>query len=144
MTIYFELEENPKGTAQMKGTAYQGGRIHHYEKKEVRQLRELYHHKIFKYFYTTKQNIPHFDGAVRFSAIFNYSIKDKKKWGLPKISRPDADNIVKLLLDVCSDLNMWDDDAQVTCLEVRKFYAEKPSICIEVMPYEVIKTEVKT
>ena len=38
MTIYFELEENPKGTAQMKGTAYQGGRIHHYEKKEVKQL----------------------------------------------------------------------------------------------------------
>ena len=30
MVIYFELEENPKGTAQMKGTAYQGGRIHHY------------------------------------------------------------------------------------------------------------------
>ena len=36
MTIYFELEENPKGTAQMKGTSFQGGRIHHYEKKEVK------------------------------------------------------------------------------------------------------------
>ena len=142
MTIYFELEENPKGTAQMKGTAYQGGRIHHYEKKEVRQLRELYHHEISKFFKNTKQSVPHLDGAVRFSAIFNYSIKDKKKWGLPKTSRPDADNIVKLLLDVCSDLNMWDDDAQVTCLEVRKFYAEKPSICVEVTPYDV-KTEVK-
>lgn len=143
MVINIILEENPKGTAQMKGTAYQGGRIHHYEKKEVRQLRELYHHKIFKYFHTTKQDIPHLDGAVRFSAIFNYSVKDKKKWGLPKTSRPDSDNIVKLLLDVCSDLNMWDDDAQVACLEVRKFYAEKPSICIVVMPYE-ISTEVKT
>lgn len=143
MVINIILEENPKGTAQMKGTAYQGGRIHHYEKKEVRQLRELYHHKIFKYFHTTKQDIPHLDGAVRFSAIFNYSVKDKKKWGLPKTSRPDSDNIVKLLLDVCSDLNMWDDDAQVACLEVRKFYAEKPSICIAVMPYE-ISTEVKT
>ena len=143
MVIHIILEENPKGTAQMKGTAYQGGRIHHYEKKEVRQLRELYHHKIFKYFHTTKQDIPHLDGAVRFSAIFNYSVKDKKKWGLPKTSRPDSDNIVKLLLDVCSDLNMWDDDAQVACLEVRKFYAENPSICIEVMPYE-ISTEVKT
>ena len=142
MVIYFELEENPKGTHQQKGVSVQGGRPHFYEKGNIRALRQTYHHKIFKYLYERKIQIEKLSGPVKVSILFNFSIKDKKKWGLPKDTRPDADNLAKLLLDVMSDF--WFDDAQVACLEVRKFYAEKPSICIEVVPYEVIKTEVKT
>ena len=142
MVIYFELEENPKGTHQQKGVSVQGGRPHFYEKGNIRTLRQTYHHKIFKYLYERKIQLEKLSGPVKVSILFNFSIKDKKKWGLPKDTRPDADNLAKLLLDVMSDF--WFDDAQVSCLEVRKFYAEKPSICIEVMPYEVIKTEVKT
>lgn len=144
MTIYFELEQNPKGTAQMKGTAFQGGRIHHYEKKEVRELRNLYHHKIFTALYKHKTLSPKYEGAVSLSVVFNYAIKDKKKWGHPKTSRPDCDNIVKLLLDVMTDLQFWNDDAQVAKLEVRKLYAEKPSIWICVDEYETFGTEAVT
>lgn len=140
MRIFFELPENPKGTAQMKGTSFQGGKIHHYEKKEIRELRALYHHEIFKFFYTNKMQVPHFDGAVYFSVTFTYSIKDKKRWGQPKTSRPDADNIVKLLLDVCTDLEMWPDDAVVADLHVRKLWGDKPSVRITIEPLEVIKT----
>lgn len=144
MTIYFELEENPKGTAQQKGVAYQGGRIHHYEKKEVRQMREIYHHKIFKVLYTNKVTAPNYQGPVSLKVIFNFSIKQRNKWGQPKTSAPDVDNLVKLLIDAMSDLNFWRNDSQVAKLEVRKFYAEKPSIYIEVDDYGIIRTEAVT
>lgn len=135
MTIYFELEENPKGTAQMKGTSFQGGRIHHYEKKEVKFTRNMYHLKIVSAAGGLAK-LPHFDGAVSCSVTFFYSIKQRKKWGLPKTSKPDCDNMVKLLLDVMTGLHIWDDDSQVAHLEVSKFYAEKPAILIVAEPME--------
>ena len=135
MTIYFELEENPKGTAQMKGTSFQGGRIHHYEKKEVKFTRNMYHLKIISAAGGLAK-LPHFNRAVSCSVTFFYSIKQRKKWGLPKTSKPDCDNMVKLLLDVMTDLQIWNDDATVAHLEVSKFYAEKPAILIVVEPME--------
>lgn len=140
MRIFFELPENPKSTSQEKGVSVVRGKVHHYEKKNVREMRERYRHEIFKFFYTNKMQVPHFDGAVYFSVTFTYSIKDKKRWGQPKTSRPDADNIVKLLLDVCSDLEMWPDDAVVADLHVRKLWGDKPSVRITIEPLEVIKT----
>lgn len=144
MKIYFELEENPRGTAQQKGTAFQGGRIHHYEKKEVRALRQLYHHKIFKELYTHDVPPPQFEGPVKLTIIFNYAIKNKKKWGTPKTSRPDVDNSCKLLIDVMTDLRFWSDDSQVSCLKACKFYAERPSIYLEVEPYNATREDEPT
>lgn len=135
MKVFFELEDNPKGTAQMKGTSFQGGRIHHYEKKEVKFTRNMYHLKIVSAMGGLAK-IPHFDGAVSCSVTFFYSIKQRKKWGQPKTSKPDCDNMVKLLLDVMTDIHIWNDDSQVAHLEVSKFYAEKPAILIVAEPME--------
>ena len=139
MRIRIDLEENPKGTHQQKGVSVQGGRPHFYEKGNIRALRQTYHHKIFKYLYERKIHIEKLSGPVKVSILFNFSIKDKKKWGLPKDTRPDADNLAKLLLDVMSDF--WFDDAQVACLEVRKFYAEKSSVIIDVEPYIALRRD---
>ena len=139
MRIRIDLEENPKGTHQQKGVSVQGGRPHFYEKGNIRALRQTYHHKIFKYLYERKIQLEKLIGPVKVSILFNFSIKDKKKWGLPKDTRPDADNLAKLLLDVMSDF--WFDDAQVACLEVRKFYAENPSVIIDVEPYIALRRD---
>lgn len=130
MTIYLELEKNPTATAQQKGVAYQGGRIHHFEKKNVRSQRMIYRSAIREEL--EGREIPHYDGPVCLNVTFDFAIKDKKKWGLWKDTRPDCDNIVKLLQDVLSDLGIWDDDAQIASLTVKKKYSDRPGILIDV------------
>ena len=46
-------------------------------------------------------------------------------------TRPDADNLEKLLMDVLSALNYFKDDAQVADLQIQKQWGEEPGIGIE-------------
>lgn len=130
MTIYLELEKNPTATAQQKGVAYQGGRIHHYEKKEVKNQRAIYRSAILGEL--DGMEVPHYEGPVYLNITFVFAIKDKKRWGQWKTSTPDVDNLVKLLIDSMSDIGWWDNDSQIASLHVRKKFDSKPGILIEV------------
>jgi Holliday junction resolvase RusA-like endonuclease len=44
---------------------------------------------------------------------------------IPHTAKPDADNLAKAVLDVCTDLGIWRDDSQITLLRVGKLYAGK-------------------
>lgn len=44
---------------------------------------------------------------------------------VPHTAKPDGDNLVKAVMDVCSQVNVWRDDAQVVDLFVQKRYAAK-------------------
>lgn len=43
---------------------------------------------------------------------------DKRIW---RDNGPDVDNVAKAVLDACNGI-LWDDDRQVVCLTVKKFY----------------------
>ena len=73
------------------------------------------------------KNIP-----LKLSVTFFYAIKQKKKWGLPKTTKPDLDNLLKNLQDYMTKLRFYVDDSQICWLEVKKFYSEKNSIEIEI------------
>lgn len=76
------------------------------------------------------------EGAIRLQVFWRFPTKDKKKWGTPKITRPDTDNLQKMLKDEMTRLGFWNDDAQVCDEHVRKRWAERGSISILVVPYE--------
>ena len=63
-------------------------------------------------------------GAVNLTVEWFFPTKDKRKDGMPKTTRPDCDNMVKLLLDVMTALRFWNDDAQVTSLTLIKRWSE--------------------
>lgn len=141
MRIFFELPENPKSTAQEKGTSVINGRVHHYEKKNVRQMRERYRHEIWAFMYKNKLTAPHFDGPIYLAVTFTHSTKTKKLHGQPKTTKPDLDNEVKLLIDVLADLEFFAvGDQQITSLHLIKRWGPKPTVDITVEPLEVIKT----
>ena len=71
-------------------------------------------------------------GAVRLYAVWNFPIKDKKKWGKLKTTRPDTDNVEKMLKDEMTRLGFWKDDAQVCVEIILKYWSEKGSITIMV------------
>ena len=61
------------------------------------------------------------------------------KWCFPRgrhrdgeyrTTKPDTDNLEKMLKDVMTDLGYWEDDALVASEVVEKFWAEIPGIYI--------------
>ncbi|MBU5453328.1 RusA family crossover junction endodeoxyribonuclease [Pseudoflavonifractor sp. MSJ-30] len=52
--------------------------------------------------------------------------------GSYRITKPDTDNLQKLLKDVMTGLGFWEDDARVAFELVEKFWAEVPGIFIRV------------
>lgn len=72
-----------------------------------------------------------YGGAVELVATWCFP-RGKHKDGEYRTSRPDTDNLQKLLKDCMTRVGFWKDDAQV-CREItEKFWAEIPGIYIRV------------
>ncbi len=71
-------------------------------------------------------------GAIRLQVKWLFYSEDKND-GEYRITRPDTDNLDKLLKDVMTDLKYWQDDAQVACEIIEKFWARTPGVfvCVE-------------
>lgn len=124
-TMYFD--KMPSGTAQMKRMNRKTGVF--FESEAVKASRMEYTLKL-------KKNAPTMPmtKAVCVNVWFRYGTKDKKKQGSYKTTKPDCDNVVKLLLDCMTDCGYWKDDAQIVSLGIVKSWArsEQSSIAIDI------------
>ncbi len=75
-------------------------------------------------------------GAVRLTAKWCFPIVGKHRNGEYKTSKPDTDNLQKLLKDVMTKLGYWTDDALVASEIVEKFWADRPGIYIAIEALE--------
>lgn len=67
-----------------------------------------------------------------FEVPTSYSKKKKKELiGQPHTTRPDIDNIVKIILDSLNGL-AYKDDNQIAKLEVEKVYGEEAKVVLEI------------
>ena len=73
-----------------------------------------------------------YNGALHFRVKWCFPVKGKHRNGEYKISKPDTDNLQKMLKDCMTILGFWKDDAQVALEIVEKFWAERPGLYIEV------------
>jgi len=78
---------------------------------------------------------------VRLSVVFLFprpgrlNKKSSPAERIPHVSKPDADNCLKSVMDCMTQLGMWIDDAQVCGVEVEKWYVsrdEKPGAEIRI------------
>lgn len=80
-----------------------------------------------------------FDGPVELIvvAVFewpkSWSTKQRMTAGAWKASKPDADNIGKLISDSLNCI-AWTDDARVARMEVQKIYSDKPEARVSLGP----------
>lgn len=79
-----------------------------------------------------------FTGAVRLIVRWCFP-RGRHADGEYRVTRPDTDNLQKLLKDVMTGLHYWRDDAQVACELCEKFWADKPGIYIRAEEIEVTK-----
>lgn len=80
------------------------------------------------------QHVPEqkYTTAVRLVTKWCFPITGKHQDGEYKITKPDTDNLQKLLKDVCTDLGYWTDDALVASEIIEKFWAKVPGIYIKI------------
>ncbi len=71
-------------------------------------------------------------GAIEIFVEWRFPVAGDHKDHEPKLTKPDTDNLQKLLKDVMTDLGFWKDDAQVFREHVCKIYADTPGIGIYV------------
>lgn len=75
-------------------------------------------------------------GAIRLIVKWCFPVTGKHSDGEWKTTKPDTDNLQKLLKDCMTKVGFWKDDAQVASEIVEKFWAAVPGIFISVAELE--------
>lgn len=119
----------PRTTSQQKGEQIVGkgknAYIHHYQKPKVEAAQNQY----------IAHLLPHrpqepIKGPVRLTVKFLFKANTQKQHGKPKTTRPDTDNMVKLLKDCMTKCGYWLDDSQVYDERVIKEWSLDPGVVI--------------
>lgn len=126
MQISFFLPMKPPTvTHQEKDIAVVKGKPVVYEPAELKAVRS----KLMAHLGQYAPLVP-LQGAVRLMVKWCFPITGKHEDGEWKTTKPDTDNLQKLLKDCMTDLGYWKDDAQVASEIVEKFWAKVPGIYV--------------
>ena len=126
-TQFFLPMDPPTATAQMHKVTIVNGRPALYDPPEVKDAKN----KLAAHLSKHRPPQP-LTGAVRLMTKWCFPIKGKHRDGDWRTSKPDTDNLQKLLKDAMTRLGYWKDDAQV-CSEIcEKFWAATPGIYIRI------------
>ena len=129
MTEFFMAMIPPTITAQQRQVTVRNGKPYFYEPAELKEAKA----KLRAYLAPHRPDTP-YETGVMLVAKWLFPIQDTKhKDGSYRITKPDTDNLQKMLKDVMTDLHFWKDDALVCSEHVEKFWAERPGIYIAIM-----------
>lgn len=70
-------------------------------------------------------------GAIRLTVKWLFP-RGEHNDGEYRITKPDTDNLQKMLKDVMTRCHYWNDDAQVASEVIEKFWADMPGIFIRI------------
>lgn len=123
---FFMAMDPPTVTHQEKKIGVRGGKPYLYEPAEVKTARA----KLTAHLGQHKPD-ERMKGAIRLVVKWCFP-RGKHKDGEYRTTKPDTDNLQKLLKDCMTDVGFWNDDAQVASEISEKFWAEIPGIWIRV------------
>ena len=110
ISFFMPMKEIPTHTSQQKGINFQKRKV--YTKQELLEVKQ-------KYMAALSGHRPEqpMIGPVGLMVCWNFPLTPGLKDGQWKTSKPDTENMLKLLKDCMTELDYWYDDAQV-CYEV--------------------------
>ncbi|MFC6464971.1 RusA family crossover junction endodeoxyribonuclease [Marinilactibacillus sp. GCM10026970] len=136
MTQFFvPLRNPPTTTHQQKQVTVKNGKPFFYEPEALEQARHLLTAHLGKH-------IPDkpFKGKALQCTVKWFFPTEAKKYtdGQYRKTKPDTHNLNKLLFDVMTDLNFWEDDALVASELIQKFWVKvsPPGIFIKIEELE--------
>ena len=130
MHFFISMKPPTKTYQQHRIGKRKDGSTYMYEDYELKEVRRLYRNNLVKF-------VPDepLHGAVRLVVKWCFP-KGRHRDGQYKTTKPDTDNLNKMLKDVMTQVGFWDDDAQVSSEIIEKFWADVPGIYIEVYEME--------
>lgn len=130
--------EPPTCTAQQAriGVLRKTGKVWTYHTDALRDARQKY----IAHLAGAAPEIP-LAGPLRLVVKWCFSAGDSHRDGQYKPTKPDTDNMIKLLKDCMTECRFWKDDAQVASEINEKFWSTKPGIYIEVQQLDPQVTE---
>lgn len=117
----------PTVTGQQKKVRIFKGKPIFYDSAAIKEARVLFQKMLEPYKPEQPLNPP-----VYLSITWNFPIKGRHKDGEWKSTRPDTDNLSKILKDEMQKAGFFKDDAHVTKEKIKKFYSANPGIEITV------------
>lgn len=114
-------------THQEKKAKCVKGKPQFYEPDELKAVRS----KLTAHFAPHKPE-KKYTGPVRLLVKWCFPISGKHQDGEYKTTKPDTDNLQKMLKDVMTDLGYWTDDALVASEIIEKFWAKLPGIYVKI------------
>ena len=129
---FFMALDPPTVTHQQKKVRVVKGKPIFYEPSDLRDARS----KLTAHLLRFRPEQP-LTGAVRLTVRWCFP-RGRHPDGSYRITRPDTDNLQKLLKDCMTAAGFWQDDAQVCSELCEKFWAEIPGIFVRI---EQIGTE---
>lgn len=125
--FFVPMKKIPTVTHQEKQVSVIKGKPHFYEPAELRNTRQLYMDVFGRYVPDQKMV-----GKVRMTIRYCFPLKGKHVDGEYKDTKPDLDNMTKLVQDCLTKLGFWKDDRYVVSLIAEKFWAQMPGIFIRI------------
>lgn len=126
-TEFFMAMLPPTITHQEKQVHVVNGSPVFYEPQELKTARMKFRDSLGRFI--PEQPYP---GAVRLITKWCYPVSSRHKNGEYKTTRPDTDNMIKLLKDEMTKAHFWKDDAQVASEITEKFFSDVPGIYVRI------------
>lgn len=121
----------PTKTHQEKKVHVCNGKPVFYEPEELKAVRTKFESRLAPYAPTSP-----IEGAIRLVTKWCFPAMGGHMDGEWRTTRPDTDNLIKMLKDVMTKLRFWQDDAQVASEITEKFWAEIPGLYIAIYRWE--------
>jgi len=133
----FLLIDPPRTTAQMQKIAMVNGKPRIYKPSKVLEARNI----LIKHLRPFKPLKP-IEGPIKLQVIWRFPRGKRHKHLEWRATRPDTDNLEKMLKDCMTEVGFWIDDAQVVVEHVEKLWSDDPTgISIEIEVLSKIKEE---
>ncbi len=133
MEIFLNINP-PTSTAQEKKVRIVKGKPIFYDPPQIKEAKEL----LESHLKPCAPETP-FEGPLALSVMWLFP-KGNHEHGSWRVSKPDTDNLDKLLKDCMTRCGFWKDDAQVVCERIEKLWSNAPNgIYIELKELEDFK-----
>ncbi len=117
----------PTVTAQMKRMSTKGGHVRFFKDKRLQSAEDLFLTELQPYAPGSPMQ-----GAIVLAVDWNFPTNTAHRHREWKTTRPDLDNMQKLLKDCMTKLAFWNDDSQVVIEVAQKSYDPNPHITVQI------------
>lgn len=133
--FFIPLKKIPTKTFQQKRVGFKNGKPIFYEDEKLADVRALFMSRLMEF---KLDKVPS-GSPIELVTTWCFPETKQKKHGHPMVSKPDLDNLQKLLNDCLTECGFFKDDSYIYRMILEKFHSNIVGIRISIRYMEEIK-----